>query len=418
MKSFSQEKFAGAMRAGDSRRYKINIKDERDTLIEAGMAAAEVGPVGFEPLATTSIKKKKCFSVLGYSQVLILRILAKLVRQRYQIRVKGRDAIVKDVIAALTESASMYVIRRDIKNFYETLPVGEVRDNVLLNAYISSKKRDFIRNYFDVFSPTTIGVPRGIGLSAVISELVLQESDLTIKASPGVYRYFRFADDILIFSTVPPEELEPTLQASLPVGVVFNKRKGKRDDLAIVGQKGSEREQSFEYLGYRFTFNDRCGDRKAREVKVGIADRKLKRIKTRVICAFKSYEITKDFDLLLDRIKFASSNYVVFRHGSKNAELSRNVNSGIYYNYSLCGTYQGRVIKPYQCEELKALDAFYHSLLRGAGSAFTKYFNGPANHSKMVKLSEISFHKGYADKMMVRFTNPRIKQIKKVWKNV
>lgn len=43
------------------------------------------------------------------------------------------------------------------------------------------------------------GLPRGLGISAVLSELYMKYFDLSIRRVGGVYYYARFVDDIIVF---------------------------------------------------------------------------------------------------------------------------------------------------------------------------------------------------------------------------
>lgn len=43
------------------------------------------------------------------------------------------------------------------------------------------------------------GLPRGLGISAVLSELRMKYFDLSLRRVEGVYYYARFVDDIIVF---------------------------------------------------------------------------------------------------------------------------------------------------------------------------------------------------------------------------
>jgi hypothetical protein len=127
----------------------------------------------------------------------------------------------------------------------------------------------------------------------------------------------------------------------------------------------------------------------------------------------KSYQTGRSFDLLLDRMQFLSSNYVVYRRGVTEYKTSKLVKSGIYFNYRLCGTYRSSMHSGYDGAGLKALDAFYHSLIYKSPD-----FSGLFSLDQRTHLSKISFFKGFELKMTVDFPTKRVRQIKRAWRNV
>lgn len=413
---FSEGSFAGYMRAGDSRRFKVDLKNDRKTVLEAAAKAATTGPATFTNYFHAFIKRRACLSLKDYSQNLILRSVSRYIARRFRVKTRNRDSIVREIIESLGDSTPMYIIRRDIKSFYESLPHEKARQKILHDTFLPIRIKLFIASFFSTFCGTTYGVPRGIGLSSIVAELAMQTADKRIREIPGVYKYFRYSDDILIFSFRPPQEISSPIEQQLPPGLKLNKEKSS-DTIVNCSKKELTTQRNFEYLGYRFTFNDYCGDKGPRKVTVGICDRKISKLKSRIICSLKSYEKTKNYNLLLDRIRFISSNYHVLRKGAATVKSSKYVKSGIYYNYQLCGTYQGAERNPHSGNELKALDAFYNSLLSGPSSTFSKNFSLPIQAHRLAKLKEISFYKGFSKKMMVRLQPDRVQEIKGLWRN-
>ncbi|MGY6152636.1 antiviral reverse transcriptase Drt3a [Paraburkholderia graminis] len=414
---FTEGSFARVLRAGDSRRFNVDLKNNRDSIIQNALTHTSSGTAVLGPINWTRVKSRRCASIKDYPQNLVLRAICLYLARRFKIFPRTRDSIVKEIIETLGDSTPMFIIRRDITSFYESLPIAEVRDLLEFNTYIPARIKAYLKKFFSTFCGQDKGVPRGIGLSSIISELAMRQIDQKVRKIPGVYKYFRYSDDILIFAHTDPAGIaKDLLDLFKPIGFRFNEKKSGE---AYVDCKEKDRAKriSIEYLGYKFSFSNAYGDVKARTVDVSIADKKIARIKTRLICSLKIYKREGDFSLLLDRVKFISSNYFAYRAGSSTVKTSRFVKSGLFYNYHLCGQYQGQKKAPYRGHELKALDGFYRSLLRGRNSSFSQLFHPIASRRRLKALERISFFKGYEKKMTIRFRPERVQQIKNAWRN-
>jgi hypothetical protein len=201
------------------------------------------------------------------------------------------------------------------------------------------------------------------------------------------------------------------LEANLPIGMSFNPRKASVLSIANSDKK-NKRLVNFEYLGYEYRFDDFCKDSNAREIEVCIPVRKITKLKTRIFRSLQSFKKNGDFGLLHDRLKFISSNYVVYRRGASTIRTQRTVRSGIFYSYHLCGRYNGLQKLPYDGSNLKALDGFYHSIVQRSPD-----FGGILNIFQKRQLLKLSFFKGFSKKMTVRFAPERVNHMKQAWKN-
>ncbi len=236
--------------------------------------------------------------------------------------------------------------------------------------------------------------------------------DKAVKGLPGVYKYFRYSDDILIFSFEPTTSIELQLPTLLPVGMTFNPDKSTEFSLICDDEK-IQKTVSIEYLGYCYQASNFSGGKEPRKVSVGISDRKIKKLKTRIFRCFKSYQKDANFALLKDRLRFLSGNYTVYRRGAGVVKSSKFAKSGIFYNYKLCGVYSRGEFKSHSGNELKRLDGFYQALIR-PGVALTRQLN-PAQRQQ---LKILSFFKGFELKLMTRFKANRVTEIKGAWRNV
>lgn len=404
--------FAGVFRAGDSRRFGIDLKKDRAAIVSSAIAAANASLPAFGPIHKTISNGRKCHSVKDYSQTLILRILAIFLSRRFRIEINNRDRMVRGVIEALSDSTPIYLVRRDVSSFYETIPTVGLTNRLTHNTFIPTLLRRHFDSFFNTFCPAgTNGVPRGICVSPLLAELEMESFDKAVRRLPGVYRYFRYSDDILIFSHIPTGEIESKIAGLLPQNMSFNDKKSCCIALNC-SNKTDQKSETIEYLGYSYTVSNLCGDKDPREVNVSISARKIAKLKTRVFRCFKAYEKDKNFELLRDRIKFLSGNYTVQRHGATSIKSSRFVKSGIFYNYKLCGTYSKGGFKAHEAPELKCLDGIYQSLIKPTCS-----FGSKLNAPQRQELKEISFFKGFELKITTRFAPDRVAEMKRAWRN-
>lgn len=407
---FDEASFAGAFRAGDSRRFGIDLKIDRASILAAAVEVASKPQPLYGPLSTTSIKGRTCFAISEYSQTLMLRITSRYLLRRFRISTTNRDRIVKDVVEVLGESTPMYIVRRDISSFYESLPIDKVRDRLTHGVPLPPPIRSQLACYFSTFCPSgSVGIPRGVSLSPILAELAMEDFDESIRSLPGVHRYFRYSDDILIFAHQDPGDIVIAAGKLLPEGMKFNAAKSSVCAL-VTKAKATAIQRSFEYLGYRYSFSDLCGSADRRQVDVRISEKKIAKYKTRIICAIKAYKKDNNYYLLLDRIKFLSGNFVVYRKGVNAIRTSKFVKSGIYHNYKLCGRYAKDGISDYDGKELKHLDGFYRSIIR-------RQVASTVNVSQLHQLLSISFCAGYKHKLTFSFDAQRIQQMKGVWRN-
>jgi Reverse transcriptase (RNA-dependent DNA polymerase) len=407
-----EKAFAGVFRAGDSRKFGLDLKKDRANIILKATIGASTGYAKYGPIHSTLVKGRNCNSVKDYSQALILRILARFIARRFRVDIKNRDRMVRSVIEGLSDSTPIFIVRRDISSFYESIPIEGIIKKLTQDIFIPTLLRQHIDCFFKTFCSTTVvGVPRGICVSPILAELAIEDFDKEVKKLPGVYKYFRYSDDILIFSHLPTSEIESKLPSLLPNGMVFNEKKSF--SLALdCNDKASQVTHSIEYLGYSYKISNLCGSRGSRGVEVCISERKILKLKMRIFRCFKVYQTERNFELLKDRLRFLSGNYMVLRHGVNAIKSSKFVKSGIFYNYKLCGKYSSTGFKAHCGNELKSLDGIYQSLIKPStkiGSRLTA--------SQYLELRQISFFKGFELKLMTRFSQDRVTKMKRAWRN-
>lgn len=423
---FSAGSLSQVVRAGDSRRFNVDLKNQRDLIIAAASDSALASAVRLDLFNVTTLKGKPCISYGDYERALVLRSIARHLKRRLRVQMPDRNKAVRGVITSLLDSTPMSIVRCDIESFYEKVYIDRLRDRLLYDTASSSVVRAYFKAYFDTHcSGRSHGLPRGTGLSAVLAELAIRSFDDQVRAMAGVYRYFRYADDIVVFVTGDPAALLDLMSAALPKGMRFNRRKtsicGLTAGLRAEGE--SERPAKyFEYLGYQFRVEDESGKARSRRVEVSISTKKIDRIKTKMILSFRGFMADSDKALLMDRIQFLSSNYQVRRTGHTHSRGADYIKSGIYYNYQLCGVYRINkhlelVRSDSSLKELKALDGMLRSLVKSRNSEFKAHLNYWMTPADRARLLSLSFSQGFVQKMLYRVTPDRVSGIKRVWIN-
>jgi len=385
-----------------------------DEALQQALDPASVLP----PFTTVPVKTKDCVYYPQLPTRLIHRRLSQYVQKRFRISPLSRDAIVQGVLESLTDSSPMWIVRRDLKSFYESVPTIDIQARLLSDTAMPSSVRRQLRLVLERHSGSGKGLPRGIGLASTLAELAMNDFDRAVRAYPGVYRYFRYSDDILVFLREPPNGLIKHMQQlASGMGMSFNTKKGKAADVEVAfdGKKATAKQLDFDYLGYNFSFTAFCEDKKAREVTVSISEVKIKRTYSRVINSLRDFRLSPNYTLLHDRLKYLSSNMLIGQRLTPEQKVFE-VKTGIYYNYRLCGVYTASSPKNHPGRELKKLDGFYHSLLTSQQSEFFNSLNQNLSGQQIASLKRLSFWKGFEERFMVSFTKARLAEIQKAWK--
>ena len=128
------------------------------------------------------------------------------IKYTYKVKQNDRDLIIPQLKSCLNNNYPMHVIRTDIKSFYEKINPDILMDKLNKNAILSLSSRKIIakllRSYKNL-SNSELGIPRGVGISAYLSELYLKEFDIKVRNLDDIVYYARYVDDIIL--VVSPE---------------------------------------------------------------------------------------------------------------------------------------------------------------------------------------------------------------------
>ncbi len=306
----------------------------------------------------------------------------------YKIKPSDRKKIVRQVTDVLSTSFNLMVVRTDISSFYESinrsLLINDLDKDQLLSLASKSHIKCVLMKYAQLSGQVT-GIPRGVGVSAYLSELYMRTVDEHIRQIDGITYYARYVDDIIaVFSPTAMdnrnEYLRMIADAVALRGLTLNQAKTKSGPAAA----GSS--FSFEYLGYDFTFGGGTCD-------LDLSSKKMNRYKRRVDAAFRAYSRESGRNQkrasrrLVARVKFMTDN-------TRLANSKGFAFTGIYYNNSEL-TRLGR---------LAGLDAYL------------AYKNsGLLSPSLQNRVCQYSFKDGFLKRPFYQYSTREIAEIVEAW---
>lgn len=339
---------------------------------------------------------------------LILRKLNDNIKRIYKDEQANRRIIISQIKTLLSETCPFWVIKTDIKSFYESIDRERLVSKFHDDAILSYQSINLLKKVFE--NPILAGksgVPRGMNVSATMSELYMRKFDRWIRSFDNVYYYARFVDDIIVFSNSLKDSLRLISNLNsqlneLAEGLSINQKKTELFDgktlESLDVDKGTKKNKKhkLDYLGYSFKIEN--GRSKSRKLIVSIAEKKVAKIKTRVIKAFLDFSKNKNFGLLEKRIQFLTGNYSI----RKNDEGS-SLRSGIYYNYL-------------QITD-NSIFTDLNQLLKKSIFSKNPNFGGKIGLSSIQKnrLSRYCFLSGFEKKVYFEFSYPDMQEIIKCW---
>lgn len=262
--------------------------------------------------------------------------------------------------------------------------------------------------------------PRGLAISAIFAEVALGHFNRLLRKTYGVHRYFRYADDIIVFS-LPEVDILPLIKSELnKIGLRLNK-KTEVSSVRAIGRLASSEPlpiSKYTYLGYEIATHEKVSSFTSREFDISISEAKLNKRKTRLFLALHAFVKDSNTKLLIDRPNYLSTNQSVYKTRHTRGARKQKIRTGIHYNYSHCGHYpeskKGRLQQDHYAHELIAIDVVLQNALFNPRSEFSEMVKSlPANLQD--ELQQISFAQGFKRKLMKRFTRQRVGQICKVW---
>lgn len=323
-------------------------------------------------------------------QILAVRFVQRVLKILYGIRMPSRDILVGQIKSLAFDGVPKYIIRSDVESFYESVRhknlLNGIHQSPELSVLIKRILTRLIKDYVSV-SGDENGVPRGIGISAYLSEIYLSSIDNEIRRQDDLFYYARYVDDMVLMYAPQRKELADKYLENL--GKILQNKGLKFNDKTRSIDLLNEQKGSFDYLGYTF-------DVSSSNPGVRLSQRKVDKYKFRIEQAFYDYASKCSFipkkaaEELILRCIFLTGNTRLFNRKS-------NAFIGIYFSNKFIT----------DTRQISGLDRFYKSKITGIFSPSLKR-----------KLSKLSFEKGFEEKLFRSFESKQLSQLSRGWKHV
>lgn len=348
--------------------------------------------------------------VESLSEKLLLRKLNDNIKRIYKNEQANRKFIIQQVKTLLKEDAPFWIIKTDIKSFYESIDREKIFRKLKNDAMLSYYSFFLLRKIFENIASN--GLPRGLNISSSLSEIYMRKFDKKLQMYEGVYYYARFVDDIIIFLNNKERALKlyyddlNKIISDLRLSLQINEDKtelidGK--DFKILKRKCNIKSvhNNIEYLGYKFSLEiPVVKNKKGRTLSISIADKKIKKIKTRLAKSYVDFCLTNDFELLKKRVLFLTGNYAI----NKSSDGSI-LKAGIYFNYSHINNFN----------VLKELNQFHRKIIYGKKGSLGVKLNIKLTTEQRNILKKYCFIEGFKKKTFNSFTFEEMGKITKRW---
>lgn len=321
----------------------------------------------------------------------IIKQIQRNIRKLYKVKQSDRHQIVSQLSTLLDNKFPKYLIRTDIKQFYESIPHNsllEIIDHENLLSFTSKQYIKKILHEYKSLSGSDRGLPRGIGISAYLAELFMRDFDSKVKLDDEVIFYGRYVDDVVVLYAPKPD-------TDLSEKIKTLRTLAKEKDISINSQKTQKiplpSSYSFDYLGYQFRSKTvpNMGDIFTLDISLN----KLKKYKYRIESSFSTYNQTpqkyrrKASKALIQRMTFLTSNTKLY--GNKSGTLI-----GIYFSNQLVT----------KMERIDLLNKY-----------LSQQINNLSDQALKPRLSTLDFKNGFKEKIFHKFSTQQLKEIVKAW---
>ncbi|MGD1890984.1 MAG: antiviral reverse transcriptase Drt3a [Cyclobacteriaceae bacterium] len=256
---------------------------------------------GKKPIYTTSNIAEYYFAI---------KQTQRNISRLYGVKQADRNAIVTQVISLLSDGFPKYVIRTDVKDFYESISHSTLLNKIINDNLLAPFSKNILKSVLKSYekeSGSDKGIPRGIGVSAYLAELYMRDIDNEILDLKSVTYYARYVDDIIIIFTPSPDEGSRNYLQEIKTICESNHNTILNPAKTVVTDVRTPTNCSLDYLGYKIIFG-------AHTVKVKLTHSKTKKYRDRISLAFDDYRNLAKVNeksarkVLVKRIRFLTGN--------------------------------------------------------------------------------------------------------------
>ncbi|WDF73612.1 antiviral reverse transcriptase Drt3a [Novosphingobium sp. KACC 22771] len=371
--------------------------------------AVQIGANGFATVTflESTLRGKTIHQVTDIAQLLVLRHVSKNIRRLTGVKQENRQFIIECIRTMLREGTSYRVYKFDIKSFYESANIDQILERLRNDEGFSGQSAVALDTFFTFAKAAGVsGLPRGIGLSAILAEYLLRPFDQHIAEMSHVWFYARFVDDIFIVTSGREDggTFVRHATASLPDGLLFN-RKSEIYDFEKFSKNQTGLAHAIDFLGYRFNVSRplRSSEKGVmRTVTLDIAPAKVRKLKTRIVKSLLRFSTDANYDDLRARFRLITGNFNFVDRATNIRRVS-----GIYFNYPLVDLESSTAIPD--------LDKFLRNMVMSPH---------PGNKLRPVlatalrrELARLTFRDGHAKKRFYSFRPERLVELTSVWQH-
>lgn len=337
------------------------------------------------------------------------------IRKTFKVKQSDRYKTLKQIKLILSDGLPKIIIRTDITSFYESIPQSELLHKIENDTLLTYQSKQFIISILNEFESKrenskdnpNMGVPRGVGISAYLSELYIKDVDRKIKSITNVSFYARYVDDIFIVITPPSSIDSHDYLSDIKRIILENKlniKEEKTGVFVIDRNSATFKRVTISYLGYQFILEHSL---KAVHLRTLLSDNKIEKYKKRLSQAFDEYNIESKYNEKTARHIFF--NRLRFLTGNTNLINSKSgIKVGIYYTNSLLD--EDGVACDLGCKLDGFLKQMVHTNLKPhCPTSFD------VERFKKYILNQFSFAEGFRNLKFHKFTNDDFRAIKNIW---
>jgi len=351
-----------------------------------------------------------------------IKKLQQNLSKTFNVKQSNRHLILSQIKLLLNNNSPKYIIRTDILKFFESISQDRLFKKLKANTLISNHSIRLITQIINEFNlkknKTEIeanrGIPRGVGISSLLSEVYMSDIDNKVKSTKDVIFYARYVDDIFIIisPTFPAKEITTYFDTIKNI-IEFEELKVHEPEdqkstlIDLVKPNSSNTSHSLTYLGYQINVNQRPNN--AIETTFGLSINKKLKIQERVLKSILYFNEQSKFDIkrarrnLLLCLRFLTTNTKLT--GAKNK-----VKTGIYYSNDLIDD---------QCRnDIMCLDRKLEFDWLKRISPYDKIFQDTSDVDRYTSklktaiIQRYSFSKGFNEKTFHTFSSSDLKTIK------
>lgn len=230
-----------------------------ELLIKIRSKRIELKLNGFE------LSGKLTFTTADLDSKVIEQLIKQDIAKHYKRKPADRNIIIEQLRGLLGNRLPKYIIRADIKSFFESVSIDKLLKKLGEEGYVSAITMRYLKKIQnDIKAKGGEGVPRGLAFSSYLTEIYLQRVDDDIRNLPKQYFYQRYVDDIVVLFAVDKDVQWQNLSKEINVHwnslkEIFNRAKlslHEEGDKKSLIYSGKSNKNEFDYLGYKFLIKE------------------------------------------------------------------------------------------------------------------------------------------------------------------